>query len=303
MFMAKSAPPHWRKLRKFCALRRRSVENALSDDVFLGDLTTASVLRQNPIVCGKVVCQGSGILAGVEEAGWAIGTKNVVFLMKGGAVLKPGVVVAVVRGRAFTVLKRIRVSLNFLSRLSGLATNAQRLSKRFGQHRLAALRKTAPGLGTSEKAALQAGGVMAHRITLGDGILIKKEHVTLAQRELGAGRANAVFESVKRAVGYVEKHHLRARGVFVEVEVESLAEALEAARARPDIIMLDNFSPKKAKLVVSSIRKVDRNVVIEASGGVTERSVAHYLRAGVDVVSGAFVLEAKPVSFKFSLEK
>lgn len=296
------APPHLRKMRKFCGLRRRSVGVALSEDAFLGDLTTASVLKQNPIISGKIICQGNGVLAGIEEAKWAIGAQNAVFLIKNGAALKPGIAVAVVRARAGVVLKRIRTSLNYLSRLSGLATNAERLSKKFGKNRLAALRKTSPGLGVSEKAALQVGGVMAHRVTLGDGVLIKKEHVTIIQRELGGSRVMAVFEATRRAVAYVKRGGLRARGVFVGVEIETLNEALWAARAKPDIILFDNLSPKKTRIVADRIRNLDRGIIVEASGAITEETAGLYLRAGADVVSGSFVLDAKPVSFKFSLD-
>lgn len=276
---------------------------ALSEDAFLGDLTTESVLKKNPLVCGSIICQGDGVLAGVEEARWALGTKNGVFLKSNGAPLRPGVVVAIVRARASVVLRRIRTALNYLSLLSGLASNAARLCKKFGKNRLAALRKTAPGLGVSEKAALQVGGVMAHRATLGDGILIKKEHITIIQWEIGGPRAKAVFEATRRAVGYVAKKKLRFRGVFVEVEVETLSEALEAARAKPDVIMLDNVSPKKARTIVKAIRKLNSVVVVEASGTITEKTAASYLLVGVDVVSGSFVLDAKPISFKFLLEE
>ncbi len=144
---------------------------------------------------------------------------------------------------------------------------------------------------------------MAHRVNLGDGILIKKEHVSIAQKELNTARPKAVFEATRRAVGFIKKNNLRVRGVFVGVEVETLAEATEAAMVGPDVIMLDNVSPKAVCLFVKEIRKINPKVIIEASGGVEEKSVGKYLQAGVGVVSGSFVLEAKPVLFRFVLEK
>ncbi|MFH0818264.1 MAG: hypothetical protein V1909_06565, partial [Candidatus Micrarchaeota archaeon] len=284
--MPRKTPPQLRKTRKFCSVRRRGVGFALSEDVFLGDLTTEAVVRGDPVVFGKIVCQGVGVLAGVEEARWALGSKNCIVKLENGARIRRETVVFVVRSKASTVLSGVRTALNYLSRLSGLATNARRLSEKFGENRIAALRKTTPGIGVSEKVALQVGGVMAHRVNLGDGILIKKEHVSLIQKELGAPRPKAVFEATRRALEFVNKNNLRACGVFVEVEVESLAEAREAALAGPDVIMLDNVSPKQTGFFVASIKKMNPSVVIEASGGIIEKRVASYLRAGVDVVSG-----------------
>ena len=298
--MKKNAPPHLRKMRKFCGVRRRGVSFALHEDSFLGDLTTEAVVRGSPVITGKVVCQEPGILAGVEEAVWAFGKGCCTVKKKNGAILKDGTVVLTVRARP-PVLRKIRTALNYLSRLSGVATNARRLRKRFGENRVAGLRKTTPGCGASEKLALQVGGVMAHRVNLGDGILIKKEHVTLVQKEVGGARAGAVYEATKRAVVFAKKNRVWVRGVFVGVEVENLAEALGAARARPDFLMLDNIPVVEAKKIVNEIKVLQPGLLIEASGGINEKQVASYLRVGVDVVSGSFVLDAKPLGFRFVL--
>jgi nicotinate-nucleotide pyrophosphorylase (carboxylating) len=292
--------PHMRNLSRFGGRRAATTEFALSEDVFLGDPTTEAVLKKDFVVSGRIVCQANCVAAGVEEAVMVLGPKNCTRQVAEGAALRRGQVVFVVKMRAFELLKRIRTALNFLSHLSGLATNARRLSKKFGKNRLAALRKTTPGLGVSEKAALVVGGVMPHRVNLGDGILIKKEHVTLVQREMGFPRGKAVFEAVTRARGYLKKR--RIPNAFVEVEVESMTEAREAARAKPDVIMLDNVSPTRARDLIRVICGLDPEILIEASGGVKETTARGYFSVGVDVVSGSFVLDAKPTPFRFVLD-
>jgi nicotinate-nucleotide pyrophosphorylase (carboxylating) len=292
-------PPQGRDMDRFVSVRVDRALGALEEDLFLGDITTEAVLQKDPLVIGKVVACETGIVAGLEEACSILGGKNCVVEVTEGGAVKKGQVVIVVTTRASSLLAKIRTALNYLSYLSGLATNARRLQKKFGRARIAALRKTHPGMGVSEKRALQIGGVMPHRVNLGDGILIKKEHLTLLCWELTVSRPEAAREAVRLAKEYVKR--CRLRRVFVEIEVEDEQTALEAARARPDAILLDNMAPKRVAQVVKSIRRLNKQVVIESSGGINERNARKYLRAGADLVSGSFVFETHPVGFKLVL--
>lgn len=294
-------PPHHRDFAGFNDCVVRGVRRAFIEDSFLGDITTLAVLKKDIVVHGRIVCLQDCVLAGVEEALETLGRKQCKLRKREGCFVKKDEPVIVVEMKTSELLMRIRVALNYLSHLSGLATNAKRLSKKFGGGRLAALRKTTPGLGVSEKRALQVGGVMAHRINLGDAVLIKKEHVLAVQMGEGLSREGAVGVCCTRALGYVKKNRMK-KNVFVEVEVETLKEARAAASAGVDVIMLDNVRFWKVPEFVKTIRSVRKGIVIEASGGIREGDVRKYLDFGVDVVSGTFVLGAKPVDFRFVLE-
>ncbi len=290
---------HRRKTRKFQKNRMENVRCALEEDCFLGDLTSDAVFTKDAIIEGQVVSGGRCVLSGVEEFHELFG-KACVVKKKDGEFIRSGETVLVVKGRAKYIFRRIRVGLNYLSYLSGIATNARRLDRRFGG-RVVGLRKTHPCLGVSEKNALQNGGLPAHRMNLGDSILIKKEHLSLVRKELSMGRGKSVFVCCQRAKRYVKKKKLK--DVFVEVEVENLEELRAAAVSGVDIIMLDNVGKKMVGGFVKEIRKYDKKVLIEASGGLGECDVSYYLKSGVDVVSGRFVLDAKPINFRFILSR
>lgn len=289
-------PPHDRDISRFSLKMKELARGALGEDVFLGDATTSAVLEKDLFITGRIVACEACVVAGVEEAVTVLGDGVCVVKVREGGRIGKGDVVLVVNARASLVLARIRTALNYLSYLSGLATNARRLEKRFGKNRIAALRKTHPGLGISEKRALQIGGVMPHRINLGDGILVKKEHLALLQKETGFDRLETVREAVRRAKKYVGA----GRG-FVEIEVENIDEASEAAKEGPDAILLDNMKVAEVAASTRSIKQINKRIIIEASGGVKEDLVSSYIKAGADLVSGSFVFEAKPVNFRFVL--
>lgn len=210
-------------------------------------------------------------------------------LIEDGTRVKPGDIVATVSGSVTSILKAERVALNFLCRLSGIATQTARFVER--AHGLKAAitdtRKTTPGLRLLEKYAVRAGGGHNHRLHLGDGILIKDNHLA-ALRALGMSFKEIVAKARQNA----------PRGLRLEVEVNTLQDALDAADAGADIIMLDNMSIEEMRRAVGALHG---RVKTEASGGVTLDNVRQVAETGVDIISiGA--LTHSPKALDISLE-
>jgi nicotinate-nucleotide pyrophosphorylase (carboxylating) len=190
--------------------------------------------------------------------------------------------------------------------LSGIATLCNSFSERF-PGKVASLRKTHPGIAFSEKRAVLIGGALTHRLGLYDGFLIKDNHLAFVARELFGEREigedekiRAIEESLKRVKKYRTKHE--KGNLFIEIEVESEAQSVAAARIHrkegvPDMILLDNMSPDNVRKCVKTIREVaGSSLLIEASGGITSENLGLYVDAGVDVTSMSFLtLNARPL--------
>jgi nicotinate-nucleotide pyrophosphorylase (carboxylating) len=250
----------------------------LSEDLGQGDVTTAALIPEEQTVEAVVVAKGSGVVAGIEEISIlaeALGLEGETYFSDGAEVRK-GETILKLCGDARTILAGERTMLNLLSRMSGIATKTGRivemLRKAKATARIAATRKSAPGLLYFDKKAVLVGGGDPHRLHLDDMVLIKDNHVVLL-----SGVFKAV-EKARAAVSFTKK---------VEVEVTKTADALVAARAGADIIMLDNFSPNQAKQAVKALERAGLrdNVIVEASGGITEETFLEYANAGVDVLS------------------
>ena len=212
-------------------------------------------------------------------------------LIKDGAKVKPGDIVATIFGSVVSILKAERVALNFLNRLSGIASQtAQYVAKTQDLPVIITdTRKTTPGLRLLEKYAVRVGGGQNHRLHLGDGILIKDNHLA-ALRTLGMSLEEIVAKAKQNA----------PRGLTVEVEVNTPEEALDAAEAGSDIIMLDNMSPDEMRRVVSL---VPSQVKTEASGGITLANVRAVAETGVNLISvGALTHSPKALDISLELE-
>ena len=212
-------------------------------------------------------------------------------LIEDGTKVKPGDIVATVFGSVTSILKAERVALNFLNRLSGIASQtAQYVAKTHGfVVSITDTRKTTPGLRLLEKYAVRVGGGQSHRFHLGDGILIKDNHIA-ALRALGMSLKDIVAKAKQNA----------PQRLTVEVEVKTTQEALDAVEAGADIIMLDNMGPDEMRRVVSLVAG---RAKIEASGGITLANVRAAARAGVDVISiGALTHSAKALDISLELE-
>ena len=212
-------------------------------------------------------------------------------LTEDGKRIHPEEVTATVSGRVISILKAERTALNFLQRLSGIASQtAKYIAETQGlKAKISDTRKTTPGIRLLEKYAVRIGGGQNHRFNLGDGILIKDNHLT-ALRALGMTIKDIVAKAKQNA----------PQGSTVEVEVSTMGEALEAAKAGADILMLDNMSPDDMRRVVDSIPS---QVKTEASGGITLDNVRTAAMAGVDVISiGALTHSVKALDISLELE-
>ena len=270
-----------------------SVDLALAEDISHGDVTSEALIP--PQLQGKasVLVKAAGILAGGEVAKRVFlkvdPSLKVAILIKDGEKVKPGDIVAAIVGTVVSILKAERVALNFLSRLSGIASLTARYvaETHGGAVSITDTRKTTPGLRLLEKYAVRLGGGQNHRYHLGDGILIKDNHLA-ALRTMGMSLKDIVAKAKQNA----------PQGLKVEVEVGTIQEALDAADAGADVIMLDNMSLNEMRRVVSLIPS---QVKIEASGGITLANVGAVAMTGVNIISiGA--LTHSPQALDISLE-
>ena len=253
------------------------VAGALEEDLGPGDVTTDALIPPDIHGLGSIVAKTAGVIAGVEvalevfrQANPDVETRT---LITDGSEVSPGVVVAEVEGSIAGILKGERVALNFLQRLSGIATATSMYVKAVQgtKARIVDTRKTVPGIRQLEKYAVRMGGGHNHRYNLADGILIKDNHIAaLRAQELG------LAEIVSRAREN-SPHTLR-----VEIEVESIDEAKEALEAGADVILLDNMSPEEMRQVVTL---TEGRRLLEASGGINLETVRAVAETGVDLIS------------------
>ena len=271
------------------------VANALAEDLGGGDVTTEALIP--PALQGKasIMAKASGVLAGMEVMRMVFQkldpSLRVNLLVQDGARLKPGEVVATIEGNVSNILKGERVALNFLQRLSGIASETTRYVEAISGSaaRILDTRKTTPGLRALEKYAVRVGGGHNHRYNLSDGILIKDNHLA-GLRSQGLSLKDIVLRAQQSA-----PHSLK-----IEIEVSTLAEALEAVDAGTDIILLDNMSVEEMRAVVA---KVKGRVLIEASGGITLDNVQPIAEAGVNLISvGRLTHSAKALDIGLELE-
>ena len=253
------------------------IDRALSEDLSIGDPTTDILIPDDMRGRADFVAKEAGALAGVDVA-LAVckrvdGSLAVEAFMRDGATLKPGDVIARVSGRMASILKAERTALNFIRRLSGIATvTAAYVSAVEGYPtRIVDTRKTTPGLRALEKYAVRMGGGHNHRQNLGDGILIKDNHIQAL-----AGLGMSLGDVVRKANS--EKSHT----INVEVEVEDMAQVEEALAAGARLILLDNMDAEEMAAAVAVARG---RAVTEASGNITLKTVRAAAAAGVDIIS------------------
>ena len=266
------------------------IKIALDEDIGPGDITTEHLVESDHIGNGTIVAKESLIIAGLEIA------EKVFKNLDAGAVFDPacldgdsikaGESVARVSGTLKALLMGERTALNFLQRLSGIATHVKSYVQMIGSNtvRLVDTRKTTPGWRALEKYAVRVGGAVNHRMGLYDGVLIKDNHI-------------AACGGIEKAVSLVRARvsHL----VKIEVEAMDLFEVEAALAARADVIMLDNMDIPQIKEAVSLI---DRKALVEISGGVTKENLTLLAETGVDLISvGALTHAARSVDLSMNI--
>ena len=273
----------------------RIIDASLAEDLTAGDATTDYLIQPNWHASGSIMVKDEGTLAGmpVSEAAFKRVDPAIEFrrLLPDGSKISRGMIVGEVEGPAASILKAERVALNFLQRLSGVATETARMVEavRDLPVRITETRKTTPGLRFLEKYAVRVGGGYNHRLSLNDGVLIKDNHLE-ALRLAGMSIADAI-KQVRRDA----PHLLR-----IEVEVESAEQAREAAEAGADWILLDNMPPDKMR---EAVRIIDGRSMVEASGGITWQQVRAVAESGVNLISsGALTHSYRALDISLDLE-
>jgi nicotinate-nucleotide pyrophosphorylase (carboxylating) len=280
-------------------LNRSIVENAirsfLAEDLGYGDITTNVLVDSKRDGKGRVVCNKNAVIAGIDEAlvllevAGCEGTANA----HDGDRVKSGTVILSAQGPARTLLSVERTMLNLLSHMSGVATAtadlvsiANRGSR--GKVRIACTRKTLPGLRYFEKRAVELGGGDTHRLRLDDEVLIKDNHLALA------GSVAECVRKAKKTASFTKK---------IEIETTNPDQALEAAQAGADIVLLDNMTPKEVAGSVSLLmnKGLRDRVLVETSGGITRENLTAYARTGVDIISVGAITHSAP-AIDMSLE-
>ena len=256
---------------------------ALKEDISSEDVTTNSVMKE--AVRGEVqlICKQDGIIAGLNVFARVFqlldARTEVEFFCKDGDAVKSGEQMGVVRGDIRVLLSGERVALNYLQRMSGIATYTNSVVKLLegSKTKLLDTRKTTPNMSIFEKYAVRVGGGFNHRYNLSDGVLLKDNHIG------AAGSVKKAVEMAREYAPFVRK---------IEVEVENLDMVREALEAGTDIIMLDNMSPEEMK---EAVRIIDGRAETECSGNVTKENIARLTAIGVDYISSGALTHSAPI--------
>lgn len=263
---------------------------ALKEDLAMGDITTDNTIDAEAVSKARLIAKASGVIAGLDvaERVFKLLDSTVVFkkLIADGQSVKKGDIIAEIKGNTRVLLKGERTALNFLQRLSGIATKTSIFCGKLEgtKAKIVDTRKTTPGLRYLEKYAVRAGGGTNHRFCLSDGVLIKDNHIKAA-----GGIMNAV-KKVRENIPHTVK---------IEVETENLEMVQEALDAGADIIMLDNMDLDSMKEAVALIAG---RALVEASGNVNINTISDVAATGVDIISvGALThsVEAFDISMRF----
>ncbi len=270
------------------------IERALDEDLAGGDITTDALIPPHSKGKADFIVKAHGILAGIDIA-------RLVFfkidpflkfsiLIQDGSRVKPGEIAASLVGNVPGILKGERTALNFLQHLSGIATQTSLYVKQIEglPAKVLDTRKTLPGLRMLEKYAVSVGGGANHRLNLGDMVLIKDNHLAILRRQ-----GFSIGDIVRQA------RNKTPRGIKIEIETTSPPDALEAAEAGADVVMLDNMSLEEMRHAVSLI---NHRAIVEASGGVNLNTIRAIAETGVDWISvGALTHSAGALDISMKL--
>lgn len=260
---------------------------ALKEDITSEDITTNSIIKDDKTKATvDLICKEDGIIAGLNIFARVFeildNDISIEFNFKDGDKVKNGEVLAIISGDVRTLLAGERVALNYLQRMSGIATYTNSIVQLFNEKnncktKLLDTRKTTPNMRIFEKYAVKVGGGYNHRYNLSDGILLKDNHISFAG-------------SVTNAVNYAREYAPFVRKI--EVEVETLEMVQEAVDAKADIIMLDNMS---VEMMQKAINIIDKKAKTECSGNVTKENIGKLIDIGVDYISSGALTHSAPI--------
>lgn len=261
----------------------RLIRMALEEDITSEDITTNSVMRKKETGEVQLLCKEDGVIAGlwVFERVFTLLDENAEteFYVKDGDKVKKGQLLGMVRGDIRVLLSGERTALNYLQRMSGIATYTRQIADMLegSKTKLLDTRKTTPNMRIFEKYAVKTGGGYNHRYNLSDGILLKDNHIG------AAGSVKKAVEMAKEYAPFVRK---------IEVETENLDMVKEALEAGADIIMLDNMSPEMMR---EAVELIDGRAQTECSGNVTRENIEKLVSIGVDYISSGALTHSAPI--------
>ena len=249
---------------------KKQLKQFLAEDIGKGDITSALLSKKKISV--KIISRENAIIAGTKYAKeiFAIKGCKTKIITKDGSKIKPNQNIMEITGNADKILTCERTALNIITRMSGIATQTNQLVKKIPKKtKLYATRKTAPGLRYFDKEAVEIGGGKKHRLRLDEMVMIKDNHI-------------AVEQSLTSLIKKTKKKYKK-----FEVEVENIEDAILAAQEGATIVMLDNFSPSQIIKTIKVLKnkKLRKNVLLEASGGINSKNISKYGKTGVDIIS------------------
>lgn len=267
----------------------RIIRYMLEEDEGFGDITSNAVVEKGKEITARIVSKDEGILAGMDiirEVFEEYGI-NVNFWLIDGTKISKGDLLMSVAGDARTILLLERTVLNLSMRMSGVATAANHYVDLVKEYdvRVAGTRKTSPAIAKFDKYALGVGGADTHRFSLDDMVLIKDNHIAACGTPLEA------LLKAKANVSFSKK---------IEIEVETLDDAVDCVENGADIVMLDNMSPDEVNRVINKLNEMNirKNSLIEVSGGITDETIVEYAKLGVDIISiGALTHSSRSLNF------
>jgi len=277
-------------------LAKDKIKEFLREDLGYGDITSEALIPVDQRARARLFFREPGVASGLMEASivFELLGCTVEGLAEDGDAVEPGQTLLEVEGPAAAMLSGERTALNIVGRMAGIATTTARIVDEVTEAspgtRVAATRKTLPGLRDLDKRAVEHGGGDTHRFRLDDCVLIKDNHL-----ELVPSVTEAVLRA-REAVSFTKK---------IEVEVRSLEEAEEAALAGADIIMFDNMAPSEMRRCLTELEEMElrKGFIYEASGGITPENAVDYAASGVDVISlGALTHSVRSLDVKLEIE-
>jgi nicotinate-nucleotide pyrophosphorylase (carboxylating) len=266
----------------------------ISEDIESADITSEALLYEER-ANGRIIAKEDCVVAGLSEAMeiFSYFELEVSSEVSDGDRVSKGDVILNVNGRAKDILAGERLALNFLARMSGIATETRKLVDECRKINpiveVAATRKTTPGFRFFEKKAVILGGGYPHRMRLDDAFLIKDNHLKM-------------IPSIEEAISRAKNSRYAAEGKIVEIEVETFDDAQKAAEAGAHVVMLDNMTPEQAKMSYYKIKNIDREILVEISGGITPENIQEYA-AYADRISLGYLthsISAVDFSMEFS---
>lgn len=253
------------------------VKSALKEDIGFGDITTDFLADENDFISGFLNTRQEGVLCGCEvfkKVFEILGGVEIEFHFKDGDFIAAGDKIASISGSARSILTGERTALNYIQRISGIATETKKYQDAISGYsaQIVDTRKTTPNFRMFEKYAVKTGGGSLHRFNLSDCAMIKDNHIRLA------GSITKAVDKLRKNISHAHK---------IEVECDTLAQVKEALECKADIIMLDNMDLSEIK---QAVKLINRKAIVEASGGVNLNTVKEIAACGVDIISSSSIV-------------